>query len=257
MRLRQNDGVKLEASSLDPALASTTRRVGSADLAIASVGGVTITREVMPCGWRWSTDVRPVVGTDLCRAVHQFFVVSGRLHVLMEDGTHLELGPGDAGVIPPGHDAWVVGDQACEMIDFSPTYSQLIEVGEAYRAATAPKASGVRRSRSHPAEQLRAAARAGRLDTGAVELVLGALGHRPPRRHGPAGLTSREMEVLVLIATGASAKQVGDALGITPKTAATHIERIYTKCGVSTRSDVTRFAIAHGLVTPVQPARSG
>ena len=57
--------------------------------------------------------------------------------------------------------------------------------------------------------------------------------------------------MLVLIATGASAKQVGYVLGIAPKTAATHIERIYMKCGVSSRSDATRFAIAHGLVKPV------
>ena len=62
-----------------------------------------------------------------------------------------------------------------------------------------------------------------------------------------------EVEVLVLIATGASAKQVAYALGITPKTAATHIERIYTKIGVSTRSDATRYAIAHGVVNLLAP----
>ena len=99
-------------------------------------------------------------------------------------------------------------------------------------------------------------AASGRLDAAAVEVVLGAVGHRPPRGRGPAGLTEREVEVLVLIATGASAKQVAYALGITPKTAATHIERIYMKIGVSTRSDATRFAIAHGLVNPISPRGS-
>ena len=58
----------------------------------------------------------------------------------------------------------------------------------------------------------------------------------------------------MLIATGASAKQVAYVLGITPKTAATHIERIYTKIGVSSRSDATRFAIAQGLVNPLTPS---
>ncbi|HVM40980.1 MAG TPA: LuxR C-terminal-related transcriptional regulator [Acidimicrobiia bacterium] len=245
--------VELEARSLDTS-APVARSVGNAELAVASVGDATITREVMHPGWRWSTDVKPVVQTDLCRASHHFFIASGRLHVAMEDGSEVELGPGDAGVIPSGHDAWVVGDEPCEMIDFSPGYSQLIEAGEAYRALTAPADGRGALSRAKAAEKLRSQARTGRLDGNAVELVLGAVGHRPRRRPGPAGLTAREVEVLVLIATGASAKQVGYVLGITPKTAATHIERIYTKCGVSTRSDATRFAIAHGLVKPVIPA---
>lgn len=244
----------LEARSLGTT--EDVLKVGSGDVAVASVGDATITREVMRPGWRWSIDVKPVVGTDLCRAQHHFFIVSGRLHVVMDDGTEIELGPGDAGIIPPGHDAWVVGEEACEMIDFSPTYTDLIKAGEAYLALTARDKMGTRRSRSQAAERLRAEARAGRLELGAVEIVLGAVGHRPSRPSGPAGLTPREVEVLVLIATGASAKQVGYVLGITPKTAATHIERIYTKCGVSTRSDATRFAIAQGLVTPVTPSRS-
>ncbi len=234
-----------EAKALDT---SSGRRVGKADLTVASVGDSTITREVMAPGWKWSVDVKPVVGTDFCRAFHQLFILSGRLHVVMEDGVEIDFGTGDAGVIPPGHDAWVVGDQPCEMIDFSPTYSQLIDAGEAYQAMTTPAATGTRSSRSEAAKKLRSEARSGRLDSGAVELVLGAVGHRPRRQSGPAGLTPREVEVLVLIATGASAKQVAYALGITPKTAKTHIERIYTKCDVSSRSDATRFAIAHGLV---------
>ena len=59
------------------------------------------------------------------------------------------------------------------------------------------------------------------------------------------------MEVLVLLATGAATRQVAYALGITPKTAATHVERIYAKTGVSSRVAVSRFAIQHGLVNPI------
>lgn len=197
--------------------------------------------------------MKPVVGTDLCRALRQLFIVAGRLHMVMEDGAELEVRTGDAAVIPPGHDAWVVGDGPCEIVDFSPTYAQLIGAGEAYHAMTAPRASGERCSRSEAAQWLRAEARAGRLDPAAVALVLGAVGNRPRRRSGPAGLTAREVEVLVLIATGASAKQVAYVLGIAPRTASTHIERIYMKCGVSSRSAATRFAIALGLVNPVTP----
>ncbi len=247
--------VRPEAKALDTST-ETAHRVGNAELAVASVGETTITREVMKPGWRWSNDVKPIVGTDLCRALHQLFVVSGRLHFVMEDGGELEVRTGDAAVIPPGHDAWVVGDEPCEIVDFSPTYSQLIAAGEAYRAMTAPGESRARSSRARAAQKLRAAARAGRLDAAAVELVLGAVGHRPRRQRGPAGLTAREVQVLVLIATGASAKHVSYVLGIAPKTAATHIERIYMKCGVSSRSGATHFAIAHGLVNPLMPHRT-
>lgn len=241
--------MRLEAKALDKP--SDAHRVGRAELTVASVGDATIAREVMEPGWKWSTDVKPIVGTDLCRALHQLFIVSGRLHVVMEDGAELVVRAGDAAVIPPGHDAWVVGDEPCDAVDFSRAYAQLIEAGEAYHVMTAPRASGTRFSRSEAAQRIRAEARAGRLDPGAVALVLGAVGNRPRRRSGPAGLTAREVEVLVLIATGASAKQVAYVLGIAPKTASTHIERIYMKCGVSSRSDATRFAIAHGLVNPI------
>ena len=243
--------MRLEAKALDTP--TDGHRVGHAELTVASVGDTTITRELMKPGWKWSTDIKPIVGTDLCRALHHLFIVSGRLHVVMEDGAELEVCTGDAAVIPPGHDAWVVGDEPCDIVDFSQSYAQLIEAGEAYHAITASGASGKRCSRSEAAQRLRAEARAGRLDPGAVALVLGAVGNRPRRRSGPAGLTAQELEVLVLIATGASAKQVACVLGIAPKTASTHIERIYMKCGVSSRSDATRFAIAHGLVNPMEP----
>ena len=73
------------------------------------------------------------------------------------------------------------------------------------------------------------------------------------RRSGPAGLTAREVEVLTLIARGASTRQVARQLSITPKTAETHIERIYAKTGASTRSTATLFAIQHGLLDSLEP----
>jgi DNA-binding NarL/FixJ family response regulator len=79
--------------------------------------------------------------------------------------------------------------------------------------------------------------------------VLAAAGQsRGKRRPGPAGLTEREIEVLILIARGASNKQVAHALGISAKTAGTHIERIYTKIGASSRSTATLFAMQQGLL---------
>ena len=73
------------------------------------------------------------------------------------------------------------------------------------------------------------------------------------RRSGPAGLTPREIEVLALIARGATTRQVAQRLEITPKTAETHIERIYTKTGASTRSTATLFAMQHGLLDTLEP----
>lgn len=69
-------------------------------------------------GWRWSVDVRPIAGTDACQYHHLGVTLSGRLRVQMPDGTELEVGPGDVFEIPPGHDAWVVGDEPWVSVDF-------------------------------------------------------------------------------------------------------------------------------------------
>lgn len=71
-------------------------------------------------GWRWSVDVGPLVGTAICHARHLGVVTSGRLHLLLDDGTDFEIGPGDAYEIPPAHDGWVVGDETFETTEFWP-----------------------------------------------------------------------------------------------------------------------------------------
>jgi DNA-binding NarL/FixJ family response regulator len=79
--------------------------------------------------------------------------------------------------------------------------------------------------------------------------VLGAAGHRVPRRReGPAGLTRREVEVLLLLARGLSNKEIAECLVITPKTVGNHAERIYAKLNVSTRAGAALFAMRHGLL---------
>jgi HD-GYP domain-containing protein (c-di-GMP phosphodiesterase class II) len=107
-----------------------------------------------------------------------------------------------------------------------------------------------------PAKDPAAAARAlqrevtlGRLDATAVAAVLGAAGQRRTRSAaGPAGLTPREVEVLALLASGRTNRQVARALGVSPKTVGNHVEHIYTKTGVGTRAAATLFAMEHGLV---------
>jgi hypothetical protein len=81
-------------------------------------GGTTVGRFTFQPGWRWSESVKPVVGTDSCQARHIGTMVSGRLHVVHNDGTEGEVGPGDAYLIEPGHDAWVVGDEPVVSFEF-------------------------------------------------------------------------------------------------------------------------------------------
>ena len=93
------------------------------DINLVELTGATIGRAVFRPGWRWSTDVKPVVGTESCQGHHISYVISGRFHVRMDDGTELDLGPGDAHVVGPGHDAWVLGDEPLVTIDFIPAAS--------------------------------------------------------------------------------------------------------------------------------------
>jgi hypothetical protein len=69
-------------------------------------------------GWRWSENVKPIAGTDSCQVEHIGYVLQGRMGLKMDDGTEHEFGPGDAFHMPPGHDAWIVGDEACVLLDF-------------------------------------------------------------------------------------------------------------------------------------------
>lgn len=92
-------------------------------LEVVNLPGATISRAVFQPGWRWSTDVAPLVGTRSCQASHTGYIVSGRFHVRMDDGREYDFGPGDAHVVAPGHDAWVVGDEPVVGIDFALTGS--------------------------------------------------------------------------------------------------------------------------------------
>lgn len=133
-----------------------------------------------------------------------------------------------------------------------PLTGRVLAAACAYRAMTEPRAHRAALTGKHAAGLLRDEVRAGRLDPVAVDAVLAAAGGTARRRlSGPAGLTPREVEVLVLIAHGAATGDVAHRLGISPKTANTHIERIYTKTGASSRSTATLFALRNGLLDPL------
>jgi hypothetical protein len=84
---------------------------------LVTLGGVTFGRATLLPGWKWSTCVKPLVNTKSCEAPHLQYHVSGRLAVLMDDGSQQEFGPGEVSQLPPGHDAWVVGNAPVVVVD--------------------------------------------------------------------------------------------------------------------------------------------
>ena len=78
---------------------------------VVALGDASAARLTLQPGWRWSECIKPVVGTDSCQARHIGAGVSGQLHVVHDDGTEIDIVSGDAYVLEPGHDAWVVGDE--------------------------------------------------------------------------------------------------------------------------------------------------
>jgi HD-GYP domain-containing protein (c-di-GMP phosphodiesterase class II) len=135
-----------------------------------------------------------------------------------------------------------------------PASGRILAAADAFHAMIEPRSYRPALSVKQATSELRTAVRAGQFAADAVDAVLAAAGQQPgKRRSGPAGLTPREVEVLTRVARGASTKQVAQALGISPRTAGTHIERIYTKIGASTRSTATLFAMQHGLLDSLEP----
>jgi DNA-binding CsgD family transcriptional regulator len=120
---------------------------------------------------------------------------------------------------------------------------------DAYQSMREPRPHRPALTDDEAAAALRADVRAGKLDHAAVDAVLAAAGHAVGRRRDwPAGLTSREIDVLRLLARGLSSKQIATQLVITPKTARNHIEHIYAKIDTSSRVGASLFATQHGLL---------
>jgi uncharacterized cupin superfamily protein len=91
---------------------------GKGQAEVVNVGGRTIGRGTFEPGWKWSENVKPIAGTDSCEVSHLGYVLSGSMRVFMDDGSEVECSAGDVVAIPPGHDAEVVGDESCVMVDF-------------------------------------------------------------------------------------------------------------------------------------------
>ena len=88
---------------------------------VVNINGGAVGRATFEPGWKWSVHEKPVVGATgaYCEVPHLVYVVSGQLHIVQADGSEFDLRAGDVATIPPGHDGWVVGDQAAVMFDFA------------------------------------------------------------------------------------------------------------------------------------------
>lgn len=129
------------------------------------------------------------------------------------------------------------------------TAARLLAAADAYHAMLEPRPHRPPLAANDAARELRDEVKAGRLDGEAVDAVLRAAGHRiGRRREWPAGLTSREIEILQLVARGGSSRVIARRLNIAEKTVRNHVEHIYSKTAVSNRTGATLFAIEHGLL---------
>lgn len=89
---------------------------GHAD--VLMMGDKPVAKGVFEPGWRWSTNVKPIAGTDSCQVAHFLYVLEGRMRVHMDDGSEYDVGAGDLVTVAPGHDAEVLGDSPCVSLDF-------------------------------------------------------------------------------------------------------------------------------------------
>jgi hypothetical protein len=108
---------KIQKKSLDSP--DETRTFEKGKIELVNLGDVTIGRAVLEPGWSWEKSVKPIVKTNSCQQSHTLYTVSGRMKVVMDDGAEEEISQGDTSIIPPGHNAWVVGNERYISIDFT------------------------------------------------------------------------------------------------------------------------------------------
>ena len=119
---RKTARARPKARTSDPLFApvkgAELREIGHVRLEVGRAGAARVKRMVYPAGFRWSVDMKPIVGTDLCMHAHVGFLVSGEIHVEYADGCVVEHRAPQIVAIDPGHDGWVVGRQPVVLIEF-------------------------------------------------------------------------------------------------------------------------------------------
>jgi len=103
---------------LAPVKGATRREIGHVLLEVGQAGAARVKRMIYPPGFRWSVDMKPIVGTDLCMHAHVGFLAHGEIHIEYADGCVIEHKAPQIVVIEPGHDGWVVGKNPVVLIEF-------------------------------------------------------------------------------------------------------------------------------------------
>jgi uncharacterized cupin superfamily protein len=107
----------VEAGSFD-APHETRQFEGKGHVDVLMLAGHPVGRGEFEPGWKWSVNLKPIAGTESCQVSHLGYCLQGRMKIFMDDGSEFEIGAGEAVAIPPGHDAEVVGSEACVFLDF-------------------------------------------------------------------------------------------------------------------------------------------
>jgi hypothetical protein len=107
---------KMQKGNLD---AATADHHGLIKKETVALNGVTVTRVTFDVGAKWSQDLRSYAGTPSCELPHVAVVVGGTLRVMMDDGSTEDFSKNDVMLLPPGHDAWTIGEEPCVFIEFS------------------------------------------------------------------------------------------------------------------------------------------
>ena len=114
--------VRRRSSTQDPLLAAVKgaerRDIGHVQLEVGRAGAARVKRMIYPAGFRWSVDMKPAVGTDLCMHAHVGFLARGEIHIEYADGCVVEHKAPQIVAIEPGHDGWVVGSEPVVLIEF-------------------------------------------------------------------------------------------------------------------------------------------
>ena len=99
--------------------ADETRTFDKSKIELVKLGDNVVGRATLEPGWSWEKCVKPAVKTDSCKMLHTHYMISGRMKIIMNDGTEEEFGPGETAYIPPGHNSMVVGNEPVVLVDFT------------------------------------------------------------------------------------------------------------------------------------------
>ena len=109
---------RMVRKSLDSPEETRPFEAGSGRLDLVNPESGVVGRATFQPGWQWSKHVKPMAKNDSCQAAHTGYFISGRMKIVMDDGEEMEFGPGDFMMCPSGHDAWIVGEEPCVVIDW-------------------------------------------------------------------------------------------------------------------------------------------